>query len=71
MIYILNNRQVNSESMTVDGVDREDYPRFTDAYLLEASWMDDGGALSDAELEELQDEYPHLPAELAFESLLT
>jgi len=70
MIYILNNRQVNSETLVVDGVDSTDYPDFTDSYILEASWLDDGGALSDSELAALQDAYPHLPAELAFESLL-
>lgn len=70
MIYILNNREIDQSTIEISGVDSTDYPAFTDAWLSEACWLDDGGMLSDDDLQELGEAYPHLPAELAFESLI-
>ena len=68
MIYYLNNKAVCD--IEVSGVDSRDYPDFTDSYLSAATWADDGGDLSSDDLEALQEAYPELAAELAFESLI-
>ena len=67
-MYYLNGRTVGS--FEVDGVDSRDYPDFSDAFISYAEYIDDGGELIDSELEELQNQYPELAAELAFESLI-
>lgn len=68
MLYYLNNRLICD--IEVDGVDSKDYPDFSDAYLCAAKYADDGGDVSSDDLEELQEAYPELAAELAFESLI-
>jgi hypothetical protein len=64
----LNGRTVIVEG--IDGVDSRDYPDFCDAFFSEAFYKDNGQALSDEELEKLQDLYPEVVNEMAFESLI-
>jgi len=63
---ILNDRRV--VDVHVDGVDSRDYPDFCDAYF-ESACYEDGTPLTDAELEQLQDQYPERVSEMAFDSL--
>ncbi len=63
----LNGKKV--VDVTVAGVDGNDYPDFCDAYFEEA-YYEDGTALTDTELEQLQDQYPEIVNEMAFESFL-
>lgn len=65
----MNINNLNLESITVDGVDPSDYPDFSDAYIDYAEW-DNGLDLNDEELDELNNEYPELAQDRAFESLL-
>ena len=39
----------------VDGIDTEDYPDFCDAFISAAPWKSSGNALTDEELEEVND----------------
>ena len=52
----LNGREVDPRSINIEGVDRQDYPDFSDAFIGEAVWMNDGTALNDEELEQLTEE---------------
>jgi len=47
----------NIAGIEMDGVDLKDYPHYTDAFIAHAVWKDSGQALSDAELEELNNNY--------------
>jgi len=49
---MLNGKEVDEKSIEIDGVDRRDYPDFSDAYISAANYMD-GTPLSDKEIEEL------------------
>ena len=53
--------------LEVDGVDPRDYPDFCDAYISFARWADTGVALSDDELDKLNDEWSHVASEMAYE----
>ena len=53
----LNEKLINLNSIEVAGLDMNDYPDFADAYVEAAAYLD-GTALSDDELDALQDEYP-------------
>lgn len=53
----LNGRMV--KNIEIDGVDRDDYPDFCDAFFSYAEY-EDGTPLSDDELETLGDENPDL-----------
>ena len=64
----LNGRTV--VDVEVDGVDSKDYPDFCDAYFSHAVFEDTGEWLTDEQLEQLQDAYPELVNEMAYESLL-
>jgi hypothetical protein len=64
----LNGRRV--VDVEVDGVDSRDYPDFCDAYFSSAVFEDTGEALTDDELIELQDLYPEVVGEMAFEYYL-
>jgi hypothetical protein len=57
---------VNRESIEVDGDDPSDYPDFSDAYIAYAEY-EDGTPLTDAELEQFQEEHPDLAAEMALD----
>jgi hypothetical protein len=49
---MLNGKEVDQNSIEIGGVDRRDYPDFSDAYISAASYID-GTPLSDKEIEEL------------------
>ena len=61
----LNGRKV--VDVEIDGVDPTDYPDFCDAYFTYAVYEDTGEELTDAELEELNDSYPEVVNEMAYE----
>jgi hypothetical protein len=65
----LNGREVDLKSINIEGVDRQDYPDFCDAYISEAQWMNDGTELNDEELEQLTEENGCLVNELAHEQM--
>ena len=52
----------------ISGVDPGDYPDFCDAFIASAYYQ--GRECTEEELEYLQDTYPELVNELAFESLI-
>lgn len=64
----LNGRKVIE--VGVDGVDPSDYPDFCDAYFTDGRFEDTGEPLTDSELNELQDAYPEVLNEMAFEKYL-
>lgn len=64
----LNERFV--VDVRVDGIDYSDYPDFCGAYFASAIFEDTGIHLTDAELAELENEYPELIKEMAFNSAL-
>ena len=61
----LNGRNV--VDVEIDGVDPTDYPDFCDAYFTYAVYEDTGEELTDVELEELNDSYPEVVNEMAYE----
>lgn len=62
----LNGRRI--KNIEVDGVDRDDYPDFSDAFFSYAEF-EDGTVLSDDELEQLGDENPEAMNEMANEAV--
>jgi hypothetical protein len=54
----------------VDGVDSRDYPDFCDAYFVEA-YYENGVKLTNSELDDLQELYPEVVNEMAYDSLVT
>lgn len=68
MMYYIDGREVDIHSAVIEDVDTKDYPDFCDAFISEAYFLD-GGALSEAETERLEADYPGLTLELATESL--
>ena len=61
----LNGRKV--VDVEIDGVDGSDYPDFCDAFFASAVYEDTGQALTEDELIALQDAYPEVVNEMAFE----
>jgi hypothetical protein len=59
---------INIDSIEIEDIDRDDYPRFSDAYASYAEW-EDGTELTDDELDELTDNQPDLINQLALETL--
>ena len=59
----LNGKPINTRSIEIDGIDRNDYPDFVDAYITYAEY-EDGTPLSDEELVSLEDENYGLTGEL-------
>ena len=55
------------EDLEIDGVDPRDYPDFSDAYIASARWADTGEPLGDQELDLLNEQYPEVVGELAYE----
>lgn len=49
---MLNGKEVDEKSIEIDGIDRRDYPDFSDAYISAANYID-GTPLSDKEIEDL------------------
>jgi hypothetical protein len=65
---ILNGKEVDRNSLEIDGVDTKDYPDFVDTYFSSATFMD-GTALNDDQLDALSEDYPDVAQEMALESL--
>ena len=65
----LHGREVDPQSINIEGVDRQDYPDFADAFIGEAVWMNDGTALDDEELQQLTEENGDLVNELSHEQM--
>lgn len=64
----LNGKKVDRRSLSVDGVHAWDYPDFCDAYLIDATF-EDGTPLTDDEMDQLNEEYPDVVWEMAYDSL--
>lgn len=64
----LDGRVVDMGSIEIDGIDTEDYPDFSDAYIAYAEF-EDGTPLSEDELMRLEEENYGLVNDLAHESL--
>lgn len=64
----LNGKQVDLGSFWVEDVDPRDYPDFCDAHLVGATF-EDGTPLTDDEMDELNDKYPEVVWDMAFQSL--
>ena len=60
--------KVDRSTIEIDGVDKSDYPDFSDAYISYAEW-EDGTALTHAELDAFTDDNSDLVHELAYDSL--
>jgi hypothetical protein len=65
----LNGKPVNIGSIEIEGIDRNDYPDFVDAYITYAEY-EDGTPLTDEELMSLEDENYGLTGELIFDRQL-
>ncbi|MFM8761304.1 MAG: hypothetical protein ACKOD7_07215 [Polynucleobacter victoriensis] len=61
----LNGRKV--VNVEVDDVDPRDYPDFCDAHFSYAEYEDTGEELEEADLELLNNDYPDVVNEMAFE----
>jgi hypothetical protein len=64
----LNGKKVDRGSLSVEGVHAWDYPDFCDAYLIGATF-EDGTPLTDEEMDQLNEEYPDVIWEMAYDSL--
>ena len=51
----VTNRQIDYDSLEVDGIDMRDYPDFCDAYICSGTY-DDGEELTDDDLDSLNDD---------------
>ena len=56
------------DNFEVEGVDTRDYPDFCDAFISNADYK--GTEATDEQIDWLNDNYPELVNELAYESLL-
>ena len=59
-------RKVDLSSIEIDGIDRNDYPDFVDAYITYAEY-EDGTQLTDEELDEFNDKHADIAQEMALE----
>lgn len=64
----MNGKKVDRRSLEIDGVDPRDYPDFCDAYISYATF-EDGTQLTDDEMDELNEKYPEVVWDMAFQSL--
>jgi len=58
----------NITDFEIEDIDMRDYPDFCDAYISDATWIDTGEALTEGELDKLNDEHSDLVNELAHEN---
>lgn len=65
-IVKVSDKEVDLNSIEVDGIDTKDYPDFCDAYVAYAEFID-GEPLNDTQLETLRDDYPEIVHEAVFE----
>jgi hypothetical protein len=56
---IVNGKEVNMQSLEIEGVDSMDHPDYVDAYWSEGSYTD-GTQMSEFDLDELREKYPEL-----------
>lgn len=68
MAVTINNRRVTD--FEIEDVDPNDYPDFCDAHIVCACFADTGEMLNESELEELNESYPELVNELAYEHFI-
>ena len=66
---IINDKLVDLDSFIVEDVFTDDYPDFCDAFISYATFRD-GTELTAEEVMGLNEKYPEIAQELAFESLL-
>jgi hypothetical protein len=52
--FVVNGKQVDVASIEIDGIDRNDYPDFSDAYISAAQYTD-GTPLDDKAVDQLND----------------
>ena len=64
----LNDQEIDRNTITVEGIDRFDYPKFCDAFISSARFVS-GIELNDKELEQLTEENYDLINQLATESM--
>lgn len=57
------------EDIELAGIDTSDYPDFCDAYICGAYWRSTGQALTEDELNEVQDKYPDFVYEAVMKHL--
>lgn len=60
-----SGREVDLESIEIDGIDHRDYPDYSDAFVSYAEW-NDGTPLTDDELDQFTDENGEMIGELIF-----
>jgi len=60
ILYEREDMRAKLTKIEIEDFDMSDYPRFTDAYVSSAVWKETGKALTDAELEMLNDKYPEV-----------
>ena len=65
-MIIINKQEVDITSLTVEDVNRCDFPKFTNAFLSAGKYTN-GNNLNGKELEQLEKEYPDLVNQLAVE----
>jgi hypothetical protein len=65
---MINGKEVDTDSLQVDGIDTRDSPDFSDAYFSYGEFAD-GSEMSDQELEQLRDEHSEMLHELVWDSL--
>ncbi len=64
MIVKINNKEVNLDTIKVDGVYHWDFPKFCDAFVSFAEFVD-GSTLTPNQLDQITDNYPELVNDLA------
>ena len=64
MKIIINNKEVNLDTIKIDGVYSWDYPEYCDAFVSFAKFID-GKTLSPRQLDTITDNYPELVNDLA------
>lgn len=62
----LSIKDIDMSSIEVDVMDHGDCPDYVDSFVTAASWKS-GAALSDADIDELNERYPNLASELIIE----
>lgn len=63
----INGKEVNLDSLEIDGVNSRDYPDFVDAYISYGLFTD-GSELNDQEMDEFTDKYSDIVHQLAYDS---
>ena len=64
---IINNKEVDQNTIEIEGIDNGDYPDFCDAYVDSAKFTD-GTELKFHELDIITDEYNHIVNDLALQT---